>query len=138
MEGGSDLRVNQALVYGHRAKWAELEPTLFCLASEPKFMVFANLPSGSFTQRNDPFMPGPRREQHLQIIACLFLSCFWGVIPVYDKCFLHFLWKDLPSLQPFQEEGRKWEELQVPELQSCQQGALTQSPSPGEEPGCGV
>ncbi|XP_059126759.1 zinc finger protein 496 isoform X1 [Peromyscus eremicus] len=41
---------------------------------------------------------------------------------------------DLPSLQPFQEEGRKWEELQVPELQSCQQGALTQSPSPGGDP----
>ncbi|XP_027283135.1 zinc finger protein 496 isoform X1 [Cricetulus griseus] len=38
---------------------------------------------------------------------------------------------DLPSLQPSQEEGRKWEELQVPELQPCQQVALTQSPCPG-------
>ncbi|XP_028632362.1 zinc finger protein 496 isoform X2 [Grammomys surdaster] len=38
---------------------------------------------------------------------------------------------DLPSLQPFQEERRKWEEVQVPELQSYQQAGLTQSPCPG-------
>ncbi|CAH6786266.1 Zkscan17 [Phodopus roborovskii] len=41
---------------------------------------------------------------------------------------------DLPSLQPAQEEGKKWEELQVPEFQSCQQVALTQSPCPGGDP----
>lgn len=40
---------------------------------------------------------------------------------------------DLPSLQPLQgEERRKWEELQVPQLQACQQMALTQSTCPGE------
>lgn len=59
-------------------------------------------------------------------------------IYIYDKSLSPFLWEDLPSLQPFQEEGGKWEELQVPELQSCQQVALTQSPCPGEEPGCDV
>ncbi|XP_008838562.2 zinc finger protein 496 isoform X2 [Nannospalax galili] len=42
---------------------------------------------------------------------------------------------DFPSLQPFQvEERRKWEELQVPELQSCQQVMLTQSSCPGGDP----
>nr|XP_045008880.1 zinc finger protein 496 isoform X2 [Jaculus jaculus] len=42
---------------------------------------------------------------------------------------------DFPSLQPLQvEERRKWEELQVPELQACQQVALSQSPCPGGDP----
>ena len=47
--------------------------------------------------------------------------------------FLHFLWKDFPGLQPFQvEERRKRDELQVPEFQTCQQTALTQSTCPGK------
>ncbi|KAM4861034.1 zinc finger protein 496 isoform 1-T3 [Thomomys bottae] len=38
---------------------------------------------------------------------------------------------DFPSLQPFQvEERRKWEELQVPALQACQQVMITQSNCP--------
>ena len=42
---------------------------------------------------------------------------------------------DLSSLQPFQgEERRKWEELQVPELQPCPQVVLSQSPCPGGDP----
>ncbi|XP_021495210.1 zinc finger protein 496 isoform X2 [Meriones unguiculatus] len=42
---------------------------------------------------------------------------------------------DLPSLQTFQgEEKKKREELQVPEPQSCQQVAPSQSPCPGGDP----
>lgn len=41
---------------------------------------------------------------------------------------------DLPSLQPVQEERRKWEELPVPEPQACQQVVLTQSPCPAGDP----
>ncbi|XP_073912219.1 zinc finger protein 496 isoform X2 [Castor canadensis] len=44
---------------------------------------------------------------------------------------------DFPSPQPIQvEERRKWEELQVPELQACQQVMLTQStcPAGGDSP----
>uniref|UniRef100_A0A667G200 Zinc finger protein 496 n=1 Tax=Lynx canadensis TaxID=61383 RepID=A0A667G200_LYNCA len=40
---------------------------------------------------------------------------------------------DFPGLQPFQvEERRKRDELQVPEFQTCQQTALTQSTCPGK------
>ncbi|XP_048657299.1 zinc finger protein 496 isoform X3 [Marmota monax] len=46
---------------------------------------------------------------------------------------------DFPSLQPFpMEERRKWEELQVPELQTCQQMVLTQSTCPGGDPPTGL
>lgn len=39
------------------------------------------------------------------------------------------------DLQPFQgEERKKWEELQVPEPQSCQQVVLPPSPCPGGDP----
>lgn len=49
----------------------------------------------------------------------------------------HFLlWKDAPSVQPFQAEERgKHDELQGPEFQACEQTTLAQSTCPGKESG---
>jgi hypothetical protein len=74
-----------------------------------------------------------RGAQCPQIIAWLLFK-LQVVMPIRDKLFHFLLWKDFPSPQPIQvEERRKWEELQVPELQACQQVMLTQSTCPGKE-----